>query len=59
MVATGYVFLRMLLFEPQKLAKLRAFFLGTWDGFRGRMGKVTDSVLKKIEHGQKSEANVK
>jgi rhamnosyltransferase len=59
MVATGYVFLRMLLFEPQKLAKLQAFFLGTWDGFRGRMGKVMDSVLKKIEHGQKSEANVK
>ena len=52
-VATAYVFLRMLLFESQKLAKLQAFFLGTLDGIRGRMGKATNSVLEGIEHGRK------
>lgn len=47
-VATFYGFLKMLLFEPQKLAKLRAFFLGTLDGIRGRMGNATNIVLRVI-----------
>lgn len=50
LVATTYVFMRMLLFETQKVTKLRAFFLGTLDGIRGRMGKATNSVLALIEH---------
>lgn len=49
-VASTYVLLRMLLFESHKLAKLKAFFLGTLDGLRGRMGKAADSVLKSITH---------
>lgn len=47
-VATSYIFMRMLLFESQKMAKLRAFFFGTQDGFRGRMGKATNTVLRAI-----------
>jgi rhamnosyltransferase len=38
-VASLYTMMKLILFEPQKLAKLRAFLLGTLDGLRGRMGK--------------------
>lgn len=40
---------RMLLFETQKTAKLRAFFLGTLDGIRGRMGKATNEIISKLQ----------
>lgn len=42
-------FKRMLLFETQKATKLRAFFLGTLDGIRGRMGKATDEIIRKLQ----------
>ncbi len=48
--ATAYIFLRMLFFETQKLEKLRAFFLGTLDGIRGRMGIARKSILELIGH---------
>jgi rhamnosyltransferase len=35
-----YGFVRMLLLEDQRLEKVRAFFRGTWDGLRGRLGSV-------------------
>ena len=41
-VANLYIFIKMLLFETQRIAKLRAFFRGTLDGIRGRMGKAPD-----------------
>ena len=45
-VATVYVLLRMMYFESQRFMKLKAFFLGTLDGLRGRLGKAPDEVLK-------------
>jgi rhamnosyltransferase len=39
MTASLYIIIKMILFEPQKLAKLRALLLGTMDGLRGRMGQ--------------------
>ena len=47
--ASFYIFLKMLLFETQKMAKLRALLYGTVDGIRGQMGKVTDVRLKMVE----------
>jgi rhamnosyltransferase len=47
-VASFYWLAKMLLFETRKAAKLRAFFLGTLDGLRGRMGPAPDSVLKAL-----------
>jgi hypothetical protein len=41
-IADFYIFIKMLLFEAQKVAKLRAFFRGTIDGVRGCMGKAPD-----------------
>ena len=48
-VASLYTLARMLLFERQRISKLRAIFLGTIDGIRGRMGKATDAALEMIE----------
>ena len=42
--ASLYTLIKMLLFETQKTAKLRALFRGTVDGVRGHMGKMTDTV---------------
>ncbi len=39
LVATIFTFLRMLLTEDQKGAKLSAVVRGTWDGLSGRMGR--------------------
>ena len=39
-VATAYILLRMLITEDQRLEKLKAFWRGTLDGLRGRMGKM-------------------
>jgi len=48
-VASVYIFLRMLLFETNKIAKLWAFSRGTLDGVIGRMGKAPEIVIKKFE----------
>jgi rhamnosyltransferase len=37
-----YGFLRMLLLEDQRREKVAAFFRGTWDGLRGRLGAVSN-----------------
>lgn len=42
-VASLYTFMKMLLFEDRKMAKLKALFRGTLDGIRGSMGKVPDA----------------
>jgi rhamnosyltransferase len=44
-VASFYTMTKMILFEPQKLAKLRAFLLGTLDGLRGHMGRASDGFI--------------
>ena len=36
--------LRMLLFEDQRLSKIRAILVGTLDGLLGRMGRIPDSI---------------
>lgn len=46
MVASFYILIKMLLFETQKVEKLKAIFYGTLDGILGRMGKATDDVVK-------------
>jgi rhamnosyltransferase len=48
LAASLYIIMKMLLFETQKKAKLRAFFLGTLDGVQGRMGKAAEAVLKTV-----------
>jgi len=35
-------FTRMLLFETQRIAKIRAFFIGTLDGLRAKMGEMPE-----------------
>jgi hypothetical protein len=45
-IASIYLFTKMLLFETQKTAKLRAVFRGTLDGLRGRMGNVAGIGLE-------------
>ncbi len=47
-ISATYILLRMLLFETQKMTKLKALFLGTRDGLRGRMGKASDETIKKL-----------
>jgi rhamnosyltransferase len=49
-VAGLYILTKMLLFETQKLVKLQAFFLGSLDGIRRRMGNAPNSVLALIDH---------
>ena len=49
LVASLYIFMKMLLFEPQKMDKLRAVFHGTLDGLRGRMGNVAGVGLEAID----------
>ncbi|OGO15689.1 MAG: hypothetical protein A2Z14_06550 [Chloroflexi bacterium RBG_16_48_8] len=39
LVATGYVLVRMLLTENDRLAKISALIKGTWDGFSGKLGR--------------------
>ena len=54
LTAMTYVFIRMLLTEDQRRAKLLQFFHGTWDGLRGRMGAppwAIDPSLKDVSHG--------
>ena len=43
-----YIFLRMLLFEDQRLLKLKAFFYGTLDGLRGRMGRIRPKLARRL-----------
>ena len=49
LVASFYIFMKMLLFESQKTAKLWAVFRGTLDGLRGRMGNVAGVGLEGID----------
>ena len=44
LVAAVFTFLRMLLTEDQKGAKLSAVVRGTWDGLRGRMGRPAGTI---------------
>ncbi|RLD05739.1 MAG: hypothetical protein DRI32_03775 [Chloroflexi bacterium] len=48
-ISSTYILIRMLLFETQKTIKLRAVFLGTFDGLRGRMGKATRDIERKLK----------
>jgi hypothetical protein len=48
-IASLYTIMRMLLFETQKVVKLRALFLGTLDGIRGRLGKAPEKIIKQLE----------
>lgn len=48
-VSASYIFLRMMLFEDQKKAKINAFLHGTWDGLRGRMGKISEKTEKTLK----------
>jgi len=38
-VATCFILFRMVLTEDQKIPKISALIKGTWDGFRGKLGK--------------------
>jgi rhamnosyltransferase len=49
-IASSYTFLRMLFFENQRKRKLYAIFLGTRDGLRGRMGKASEEIIKKLAY---------
>ncbi len=42
LLINAYGLVRWLLFEDQKLAKLLAIVLGTWDGFAHHMGPISD-----------------
>ena len=48
-ISSSYILIRMLFFETEKKAKLRAIFLGTRDGLRGQMGKASDETTKKLD----------
>lgn len=47
-IASTYTFLRMIVFEDQRLKKLLAIFLGTRDGLWGRMGRASDRIQQKL-----------
>ncbi len=47
-VSSVYIFFRMLLFENQRLLKLKAIFYGTLDGIRGRMGKIPPETASRL-----------
>ena len=49
LVASFYIFMKMLLFESQKTAKLWAVLRGTLDGLRGRMGNVAGVGFEVID----------
>lgn len=47
-IASTYTFLRMIIFEGQRLKKLHAIFMGTRDGIFHRMGKASDEIQQKL-----------
>jgi rhamnosyltransferase len=47
-VSSVYIFLRMMLFEDQRLLKLKAIFYGTLDGLCRRMGKISPELEQKL-----------
>jgi rhamnosyltransferase len=47
--ATGLWLFRVLAFERQKITKLRAMVLGTWDGLLGRFGECPPARRRSLE----------